>query len=229
MRYSYCLFDLDGTLFDYDKAESAAIQKTFQDHNVKYSDSYLLEYRSINKQIWLDYESGLITQDELKTERFRRLLEATGEVADPGKFGVAYLKNLSQERALLPGVIPIIELLSENSIKMYLITNGLKDVQRERLAGSGIKKYFIDVFISEEIGAAKPDKRIFDESFRRMGFPEKAEVLLIGDSLSSDIAGGCSYEIDTCWFNPNCINNNSDFKPKYTIKDIAELQKILNL
>ncbi len=229
MRYAYCLFDLDGTLFDYDKAESTAIQKTFEDHDVKYSPSYLQEYGRINKQIWLDYESGLITQVELKTERFRRLLETLGIDTDPGRFGIAYLKNLSQGRYLLPGVIPLLELLSKNNIKMYLITNGLKDVQRERLSGSEITKYFIDVFISEEIGAAKPDNAIFDESFRRMGFPEKEDVLLIGDSLSSDIAGGCSYKIDTCWYNPKHLDNNSGCTPIYTIQDITELEKILSL
>lgn len=228
MRYSYCLFDLDGTLFDYDKAESAAIRKTFQDHNVEYSPSYLLEYRKINKQIWLDYESGIITQTELKTERFCRLLKVLGIDADPEKFGISYLKNLSQGRYLLPGVIPVLELLSENNIKMYLITNGLKDVQRERLSGSEITRYFMDIFISEELGSAKPDNAIFDESFRRMGSPEKEEVLLIGDSLSSDIAGGCSYKIDTCWYNPNHLDNNSGHTPTYTIKDISELKQMFS-
>jgi len=229
MKYSYCLFDLDGTLFDYNKAESTAIRKTFQNNDIKYSASHLQEYRKINKQIWNDYESGFITQVELKTERFGRLFETLGIDTDPGRFGISYLKNLSQERDLLPGVIPILDLLSENNIKMYLITNGLKDVQRERLAGSEITKYFIDVFISEEIGAAKPDKTIFDESFRRMGSPEKKEVLLVGDSLSSDIAGGCSYKIDTCWYNPNRLKNDSGYTPVYTIQDIIELKKILSL
>ena len=83
--------------------------------------------------------------------------------------------------------------------RLALITNGLRDVQRPRLAGSAIGDYFAEVIISEEVGAAKPDPAIFDAAFELLGRPPRAKVLLIGDSLSSDIAGGRDYGLDTCW------------------------------
>ena len=228
MKYKYLLFDLDGTLFDYEKAESNALIQTFQNFGFEYSEIFLQEYRKINMQIWLDYESGSITQKELKTERFKRLGKVLDIEIDPENFSRSYLNNLSQGRFLLNGVSGLLAELSEGSYRMYLITNGLKDVQRERLSGSEITEFFSDVFISEEIGAAKPDKEIFDESFRRMGNPYKNEVLLIGDSLTSDIAGGCSYGIDTCWINPGNLVNDSEHKPTYVIDNVKLLRKILS-
>ncbi len=229
MKYSYLLFDLDGTLFDYDRAESEALRQTFLDSEMEYHDIFLQEYRKINKQIWLDYEAGKITQNNLKTERFLRLGRSLDLNIEQVRFSGIYLKNLSQGRFLLKGVPRLLSELSLDPYRMFLITNGLKDVQRERLAGSEITKFFSDIFISEEIGAAKPDKAIFDESFRRMGDPDKSEVLLIGDSLSSDIAGGCSYGIDTCWINPGNLENKSGYLPTYTIKSVEELRKILQI
>ena len=227
MKYSYLLFDLDGTLFDYDRAESEALRQTFLDSDIDYKSIFLQEYRNINKQIWLDYESGIITQKKLKIERFRRLGKALDFEIDPEIFSGSYLQNLSLGRYLLNGVLSLLSELSQDLYRMFLITNGLKDVQRERLSGSEITRFFTDVFISEEIGAAKPDKAIFDESFRRMGYPAKKEVLLIGDSLSSDIAGGNSFGIDTCWINPGKIENDSKYLPTYVLEGVEYLKKIL--
>lgn len=228
MKYKYLLFDLDGTLFDYDKAEKVSLRKTFEDFRIDNSGSYLEEYRKVNKKIWLDYESGQITQRELKTERFRRLGKVLELDIDPELFGKLYLKNITRERYLISGVIQLLEELSNDQFKMYLITNGLKDVQRGRLSGSEITQYFSDVFISEEIGAAKPDKAIFDEAFSRMGDPKRGDVVIIGDSLSSDISGGSAYGIDTCWFNPGEIKNGSGITPTYEIKGLLELRHILS-
>jgi FMN phosphatase YigB (HAD superfamily) len=108
-----------------------------------------------------------------------------------------------------------------------LITNGLKEVQRPRLARSAISGYFADIVISEEVGAAKPDARIFDAAFQRMGHPRKADVLMVGDSMSSDIRGGKAYGIDTCWFNPASKLRELDVDSRYEIADLCELVDLL--
>jgi len=228
MKYKYLLFDLDGTLFDYDRSESNALEKTFGDFGFSYSVSSLEGYRKINKQIWQDYESGYISQEKLKTERFRRLGLFLGISFDSVNISFRYLENLSHERHLLPGTLSVLRELSERSFKMYLITNGLKDVQRSRLSLSKITKFFIDVYISEEIGFAKPDQAIFDEVFKRMKYPNRKEVIIIGDSLTSDIAGGNNSGIDTCWFNPKMRENTTKIIPTYELKDLFDLIAILS-
>jgi 2-haloacid dehalogenase len=106
-----------------------------------------------------------------------------------------------------------------------MVTNGLKDVQRPRLQHSAISSFIEKVFISEEMGVAKPASGFFEAVFREIGFPPKAEVLIIGDSLTSDIQGGISYGIDTCWFNPT--GKTTTLPVTYMIKTLGQLLKIL--
>ena len=171
MRYRYLLFDLDGTLFDYDRAERNSLKKAFLDSGLEYTEDILEKYRKINSRIWRDHEGGLISQSDLKTERFRRLLDLVKARGNPDGLSAAYLMNLSGERWLMPGAVPLLKELESAGYFLFLITNGVKEVQRERLAGSEITPFFRDIFISGEMGAAKPDKAIFIEAFRRMGSP----------------------------------------------------------
>jgi HAD superfamily hydrolase (TIGR01509 family) len=114
-------------------------------------------------------------------------------------------------------------------VGLVLITNGLKEVQRSRLARSTISDCFSDVVISDEVGAAKPDVRIFQVAFERMGNPEKADVLIVGDSLTSDIKGGNEYGIDTCWFNPAQLVCDQDVEIQYEIRRLDELRTIVGV
>jgi HAD superfamily hydrolase (TIGR01509 family) len=112
---------------------------------------------------------------------------------------------------------------------LALITNGLKQVQRSRLAQSSIGKYFEVVLISDELGVAKPHPDIFTVAFKAMGNPEKEHVLIIGDSLSSDIKGGSDYGIDTCWFNPHGKQPDAGIKITYEIQSLPQILTILNV
>ncbi len=227
MKYKILLFDLDGTLFDYDQAEQSALKKTFELFGINFIDRFINEYRVVNKRIWIDYEGGLISQKELKIERFKRFAELIGIEIDVPGFAESYLNHLSEGRYLIAGTMKIIPYLSRYC-KLFLITNGLKLVQRRRLRGSEITEYFSDIFISEEIGHAKPGPEIFEVAFKRMGSPFRENVLMIGDSLSSDIAGGIGYGVDTCWFNPDRKINESKFAPTYEINELLELLEIIN-
>jgi len=111
--------------------------------------------------------------------------------------------------------------------KIYLITNGLTVVQKPRIKNSVIGKYFDGVIISEEVGYAKPHKEIFDIAFNMMDNPEKNEVLIIGDSLTSDIAGGINYGIDTCWYNSFNNEVNDNIIPTYEIRELKELLDLI--
>lgn len=225
MKYKWLLFDLDGTLFDYDKGETVAFQKTFDDFKINYKEEFLSIYDSINKQLWKKFELGQIEVEKLKVERFELLLDQIDHDVNPAEFSNNYLVNLSNCTFLLDGVEELLREL-DGKFKMMLITNGLKSVQRPRLKNSTIKNYFEDIVISEEVGSAKPDNKIFDIAFSKMNKPLKDEVLMIGDSLSSDIQGGINYNLDTCWLNVKSLNSNG-LAPTYEIKNISELKNIL--
>lgn len=225
MKYTWLLFDADNTLFDFNLAEVKALASSFAEFGYPYNGRTGDTYRTINQQIWQQMEQGEITQDDLRTARFSRLFEAVGIQGDPEPFGAAYLRHLANCGDLIDGTEAAIQQLSQH-VQMAIITNGLSDVQRPRLAASPLKNYFDIVVISDEVGHAKPDPRIFDSAFAAMGQPTKEEVLIIGDSLSSDMQGGVNYQIDTCWFNPQGKTHNG-LTLTYEIQQLSELLTIL--
>ena len=226
MKYKWLLFDADGTLFDYNRAETEALEKTFKQIGQRFELRYAQVYKQINAQIWLEFEAGKISQGRLRIKRFELLLEAIELESSPEIFSQRYLKNLSDNADLIEGAEEVVRRLSDK-VDLMVITNGLTDVQRSRFAKSPISDYFADIVISEEVGAAKPDKKIFDEAFRRMNFPRKAEVLIVGDSLTSDIQGGNNYGIDACWFNPAQKPCDQNVEIQYEISHLRDLLAIV--
>jgi YjjG family noncanonical pyrimidine nucleotidase len=226
MKYNWLLFDADGTLFDYDRTEWAALQDTFESLGLPYQARYASVYRQINADIWLDFEKGRITQERLRTKRFELLFDAVQIACDPEVFSPKYLTSLASYADLVDGAEEVLREL-HGQAGLLLITNGLSDVQRSRFARSTVMQYFADVVISEEVGAAKPGPEIFDVAFAKMGHPKREEVLMIGDSLTSDIKGGNLYGIDTCWFNPGRRQRDSDVRVRYEISELEELLDIL--
>lgn len=224
--YKWLLFDADGTLFDFAKAESKALANTFKQFDLPYSAAVGDIYRDINTQIWQALERGEITPNALRTTRFQRLFDALRQQVDIPGFSDAYLAQLGKCGDLIDGAEALVKTLSAK-YRLALITNGLADVQRPRLAASPIKPYFAAVTISDEVGAAKPDGHIFDVAFISMGNPAKHEVLIIGDSLTSDMQGGISYGIDTCWYNPNGKQHPDQLPVTHEIKELAALVRIL--
>ncbi|MEM7333303.1 MAG: YjjG family noncanonical pyrimidine nucleotidase [Chloroflexota bacterium] len=224
--YQWLLFDADNTLFDFSLAEEKAFQATFAAQNLPFSDKTFQQYKQINKIVWEQFEQGLLTPDEVKVTRFERLFEALHIEQDSKRFSTAYTDQLSLRDDLLDGVEALLATLAP-TYKMGLITNGLKKVQRSRLARSSIQSYFDPVIISEEVGSKKPETKIFDVAFTAMGNPAKASVLIIGDSLSSDILGGINYGIDTCWYNPSRKPNSDRLPLTYEIQSLDQLPQLL--
>ncbi len=224
MTYQWLLFDADNTLFNFNLAEVKALENAFKDFGFAYNGTTGGTYRAINKQIWAQFEKGEVTATDLRTNRFSRLFEAVGIQAEPESFSKTYLGHLANCGDLIDGAEAMIQQLSQ-TYRLALITNGLADVQRPRLAASPLKPYFETVTISDEIGIAKPDPGIFDVAFGQMGHPEKTAVLIIGDSISSDMQGGLNYGIDTCWYNP--AGKETDLPVTYNIQTLDELETIL--
>ena len=226
--YSWLIWDADGTLFDYDRAEAAALQTTFGELGLPWREGALRAYRRINARIWREFELGEITQERLRTRRFELLFGALQTSCDPELFSLAYLAHLAQGTELVDGAEEVVRSLY-GRVGMLILTNGLSEVQRPRVERSAIRNYIADVVISEEVGAAKPDPAIFDVAFARMGWPHKTQVLMVGDSLTSDIAGANAYGIDACWFNPAGKERQAGLSIRYEIARLDELLGIVGL
>ena len=227
MKYKVILFDADETLFDFKKAEKEAFKNSMLELDIEYDENYhFATYKEINTAIWKELEEGLITQEKLKTEIFKRLIDKLDMTFDENDFANIYMTHLGNGSFLFDGAMELIEDLSSKYI-LSIVTNGLTSVQERRLKKSTIAKHFKDIVISESIGISKPHPDIFEHAINNLGTFNKDEVLMIGDNLNSDIRGGINYNIDTCWYNPNKLENKTDLKPTYEICDYTELRRLL--
>ena len=225
-HYRWLLFDADNTLFDFDRAEAEALRRTFDQHRIPFDDGYLPVYQRVNRDVWRQLESGAITPAVLRVRRFELLFAQLGLAADARTFGERYLPNLALQPHLTEDALDVVRSLHAR-YQLAIITNGLGDVQRPRLDRSVIRDHIAKLVISDEVGCAKPDRAIFDIAFERMGSPARSEVLLIGDSLASDIAGGLGYGIDTAWFNPRGLPADATIVPTYELRRLRELLELV--
>lgn len=221
------LFDLDDTLFDFHKAEKIALTKTLVHFGIDPTEETLALYSTINAAHWKRLELGEISREEVKVGRYRELFETIGVECDPVKATAYYESMLAIGHYFMPGAPELLEELYRK-YRLYIVSNGTAKVQEGRIGSSGIAKYMDGIFISQILGANKPDKQFFDICFAEIPDFSLSETVIIGDSLSSDIKGGISAGITTVWFNPKGIENDSDIKPDYTIKELSEVPSLLS-
>lgn len=226
-HYPWLWFDADNTLFDYNRAETTALTKSFESLGLTFDEKYMPTYQSINQTLWHLLERQEIKADVLRVRRFEEFLEAIEMTGDPEQLAVTYIEQLGLCADLMDGAFEVLETLHKTS-KIAIVTNGLTAVQRSRLELSTIKPFISELIISEEIGSAKPHAAFFETVSARTGNPPKSDVLIIGDSLSSDMQGGADYGIDTCWYNPNGEARRENLKITYEIRRLSELLDILN-
>jgi len=226
-HYPWLWFDADGTLFDYDRAESTALRQTFQAVHTPFDDGYLDVYRRINGQLWQSLERQEITSVALRVRRFELLAEALHLSWSPVQVSSAYMEQLALCADLIDGAYDVLRALQARS-QIAIVTNGLQAVQRSRLAHSRIRDYITELIISEEVGAAKPHPAFFEAAMARTGHRARSDVLLIGDSLSSDMQGGADYGLDTCWYNPGGEARPGDLHITYEIAQLRELLKVID-
>ncbi len=200
-RYTTLLLDADDTLLDFGAAESAAIRAVFAAHGHPADDALVARYSAINLRFWKRFERGEIPKEAIFAGRFAALFEECGMPDDPEVFARDYQEALSREHPLLPGAAETCRALSERC-DLYIVTNGVARTQYRRIADAGLTRWVRGVFVSEEAGSQKPDPAYFDYVFSRIGPVDRRRVLLVGDSLTSDMQGGRNAGIDVCWYNP---------------------------
>jgi 2-haloacid dehalogenase len=225
LKYTWLLFDADDTLFDFPKASASALRCTLEQCGLPFEPAFTGLYWRFNQQVWQEFEHGEITSRELRVRRFRLFFDETSLNGDPQIVSPLYLKNLALGTDLLDGAEEVVRALKDR-YHLALVTNGLKEVQRPRLEGSALRNCFEQVFISGEMGLAKPSREYFDLVFRGIGQPPKESALIIGDSLTSDMQGGLDYGIHTCWYNPE--DKTSDLALTYKISHLKELISLLS-
>lgn len=221
------LFDLDDTLFDFHKAEKIALTKTLVHFGIDPTEETLALYSTINAAHWKRLELGEISREEVKVGRYRELFKTIGVECDLVKATAYYESMLAIGHYFMPGAPELLEELYRK-YRLYIVSNGTAKVQEGRIGSSGIAKYMDGIFISQILGANKPDKQFFDICFAEIPDFSLSETVIIGDSLSSDIKGGINAGITTVWFNPKGIENDSDIKPDYTIKELSEVPGLLS-
>lgn len=227
-KYSTILFDADNTLLDFSKSERISLITTMKDYGVPVTEENISTYVSINDSLWKRLEKKEITKPQLKQIRFRIFFDSIGFNFDGDAFEVNehYLDLLSQCAYTMDGATELSEKLCKAGYNLYIITNGVAKTQAQRLEKSGLLPFYKGVFVSEAIGIPKPDKGFFEYVFEKISEKDKSKIIVVGDSLSSDILGAKNAELDSIWLNLNNTSLTYNLKPTFTVSDLRKLEKI---
>lgn len=220
-------FDLDDTLLDFTRSEASALRRALTEAGAPAGQPVLDRYHVINQRQWELLEEGVLTREQVKSSRFHILFSELGiSCAKVEAVKDRYEKYLAEQHWLLPGAEELLKELASR-YRLCLASNGSVAIQYSRLKLAGIGPYFDRIFISEELGANKPDKAFFDRCFEALPEVDPAEILMVGDSLTSDIRGGQNAGIRTCWFNPHGKLVRAGICPDYTITSLEQLPALL--
>ncbi len=226
--YKYLLWDIDGTVLDFLASESYAIRALFKKYNIgECSDAMLKAYSQINSKYWQMLERGELTKAEILIKRFEEFFSLFGiDTTIAESFNKDYQVALGDYVVFVDKAKDVL-LSQKGKYTLAAVTNGTKIAQDKKLKLSGLNKIFDAIFISENVGAEKPNIEFFDYVFKNLGITDKKEALIIGDSLTSDIKGGYIAGIDTCWYNPKHKPNTLGVSVTYEIADIGEIMDIV--
>ena len=222
------LWDIDGTLLSFRKAERGAIRSCFSELSMgTCSDEMIARYSEINTGYWRRLERGEISKRQVLLGRFQEFFKCYG--LDTGlieKFNERYQHYLGDYVFFNDGARNVVERLKGRAAQ-YAVTNGTKAAQSRKLEKSGLDMLLDGIFISEDVGAEKPMHGFFQAVFAQIGAYEKEEILIVGDSLTSDMQGGVNAGIKTCWYNPEGSENTSVLLPDYEIRHLDEVLQIV--
>lgn len=226
-RFDIILWDVDQTLLDFKRSEDYALRYCFEVFGLKADDGIVARYSEINEGYWRRIETGEIGKKEALQGRFRTLFQEIGAAGvDAAAFQEEYAEALGSVYYFLDNSYEIVKSL-RGICRQYLVTNGVSRTQRKKLALSGLDKLADGVFVSEEMGAPKPQKEYFDRCFALIPGFRKERAVIVGDSLTSDILGGKQAGIASCWYNPGGAENLSEVKADYEIKNLNEIWPVL--
>ena len=182
-RYEVVLFDADHTLFDFDRAEREALRQTLEEAGLPADGETEARYLSINRALWNRLDRGEVRREWLVVERFAALLRALGRTGDAAALNRAYLDHLGEGSYLLPGAQALCRALAPRCT-LAIVTNGVARAQRRRFEASPLNGLIPWLFISEELGASKPDSAFFAPVLRTLGNPDPRRVLMVASGAN---------------------------------------------
>ena len=223
VRISTVLFDLDHTLLDSDASEALAFDATMRSVGLDDPAAHLSTYQALNMALWKRVELGELSPNDVKITRFEQLLDVLDLDADPHALGAEFLRGLGAHGELYDDALPLLDHFTTQTIG--LVTNGIGSVQRSRIQRLGLDRYFPYVAISGEVGVSKPNPAIFGHLGLSEWSPES--TVMIGDSLTSDIAAGANAGMATVWFNPHGKLMTGPATPTAEVGSLLEICDVL--
>lgn len=221
------LWDVDNTLLDFDYSMRNSLKQCFLTLGITDTDEIIERYAEINDMYWKKLERGEVTKTQLLVARFKDLLtEFHMEHVDYIKFKEEFQDNLGIIYSYLDDSLTICKSL-QTKYKQYVVTNGVARTQHSKLGLSGFKDVMNGLFISDEIGFNKPDKRFFERCLEQVEEKDIEKILIVGDSLTSDIKGGNSVGIKTCWYNPQEKVLADGYYVDYEIRNLHDIYEVL--
>lgn len=222
------LWDIDGTILDFLKAEYEAIKSCFRSFDLGECTSDMIKrYSVINRKYWEKLERNEITKQEVLHGRFREFFENEGVLMDCVEaFNKEYQFRLGDTICFRDDSYELLKSL-KGRVKQYAVTNGTKAAQDRKLTKSGLIHIFDGIFISEEVGIEKPGIGFFEHVFSEIGDFALDEIMIIGDSLTSDMQGGNNAGILCCWYNPNKLQNNRELRIDFEIENLQQVLDII--
>ncbi len=231
MKYKHLFFDLDHTLWDFERNSSESLEEIFTNfslNNLGLSTSapFINSFLQINNSLWDSFDRGMIHHTYIRENRFRMVFEALGVACPPHhvEIGEYYLQSLPEKNHLLDGALELLQYVTDKGYAIHIITNGFNEIQAKKIASSGITHFFGHVITFESASAKKPDRRIFEYALQLSG-AKATESVMIGDNWFADILGAKESGLDTIFYNPAGLQ--FDQSPTYDIRKLSEIQSIL--
>ncbi|MEC8610705.1 MAG: YjjG family noncanonical pyrimidine nucleotidase [Bacteroidota bacterium] len=229
--YKHLFFDLDRTLWDFEKNSHEVLCELFTDFElytkgISNNQLFIDTYKQINEELWGLYRQNQITKERLRDERFLLTLEkfSISDKTLASQMGDEYVKLCPQKTHLFPFVHSVLSCL-KNNYQLHIITNGFEEVQYQKLKSNDLLDYFNEIITSEQVGYKKPNPEIFNFSFNKCDTQPK-ECLMIGDDLVADIAGARKVGMNQVFFNPHSITHNEK-DITHEIRCLSELSDLL--
>ncbi len=218
------LIDIDDTVLDFQKCAEWSIKTAMSERGVQYAAEMYPVFKEVNDRLWSELEKGNITRENIFDRRFSEIFDKLGLSLDGREFEARFIELLHESTEEVSEARALLEYLHGKKYRIYAVSNAMQFQQENRLKKGGLEVFFDGIYTSELLGAAKPSREFFDAFFARVPEISKNEVLLIGDSLTADIAGGKNYGLTTCWFNNGARHSSSGSFSDFVVTSLSSIK-----